>query len=110
MGPQRSAFKKDVPGPTLSTATQLTDTQREEELEAWTEPESGGEVQTALLVVVALDFSQVASVCEHQSLHQPGQHQTNTPDLVTALPRRERHVEGCYATHANCQVLSKDKE
>ena len=60
--------------------------------------------------MVALDLSQVASVCEHQSLHQPGQHQTNTPDLVTALPRRERHVEGCYATHANCQVLSKDKE
>ena len=90
------------------------DTTLDEEVDTLAEPEP--HVQTALLSVVdvgpAGDSKLAACAGQQQSLHYPGHHQSNKPDLVTALPRRERNMESCYATlsYTKCQVLSKDKE
>ena len=83
-------------------------------METLAEPEYAVEVQTALLAVVGASCSSqlAASVCEEQWLHCPAQHQSNKPGPVTALPRRERTMEICYATFSltKSQVLSQDKE
>ena len=88
----------------------MMETNLDEEVETSAKPEC--DVQTALLSVVGpdCDLQQAAGVCEQQPLLSPAHHQSNKPDLVTALSRRERIMESCYATHNKCQVLSEDKE
>ena len=86
------------------------ETTLDEEVETLAKLET--DVETAVLSVVGPGcHSQLAAcIIEQRALLSPAHHQTNKPDLVTALPRRERTMESCYATNTKCQVLSKDKE
>ena len=88
------------------------DTTTDEEVENLAESEYDGDLQAALLSVVGPHCQPqlAAGVSLQQSLHCPAPHHNIKPDLVTALPRRERNMETCYATYSSCQVLSKDKE
>ena len=90
------------------------DTNLDEEVETLAEPEYAEEVQTILLAVVGADGSSQVAACvgQQECLHSPGLLQTNKPDPVAALPRRERNMESCYATLSltKCQVLPEDKE